>query len=119
MAKMIGVVGGIGSYAGIDLIRKIYDNTNANSDQEHLPISMLSIPYKVLDRTEYLQGKIKENPGNAIAEIITKLSLTGAEIVGIPCNTAHAPQIFNVIKNKVPKQCKLLHLIEEVGKYLM
>lgn len=118
MKKMIGIVGGVGSYAGIDLIKKIYDNTPARSDQEHLPVSMLSAPHKVKDRTKYLIGEIKENPGLAIAEIITTLSKHGAKIVGIPCNTAHSPRIFNVIKQNTPNTIQLVHLIEEVGKYI-
>jgi aspartate racemase len=118
MKKMIGIVGGVGSYAGIDLIKKIYDNTEAITDQEHLPVSMLSAPHKVKDRTEYLIGKIKENPGIAIAEIITTLSRHGAEIIGIPCNTAHTPKIFNVIKQNTPDEIQLVHLIEEVGKFI-
>ena len=46
--KMIGIVGGVGSYAGIDLIKKVYDLTEATSDQEHLPVSMLSVPHKIM-----------------------------------------------------------------------
>ncbi|MDF1547439.1 MAG: amino acid racemase [Bacteroidales bacterium] len=118
MNKMIGIVGGVGSYAGIDLIKKIYDHTDAKSDQEHLPVSMLSAPHKVLDRTKYLVGEIDINPGIAIADIIDTLSMHGAEIIGIPCNTAHAPKIFNLIKERVPENCKLVHLVEEVGKYI-
>jgi len=52
--KMIGIVGGVGSYAGIDLIKKVYDLTEASSDQDHLPVSMLSVPHKIIDRTKYL-----------------------------------------------------------------
>ena len=69
-------------------------------DQDHLPVAMLSIPEKVLDRTEFLLGKVNENPGLAIAEIANKLAETGAEIVGIPCNTAHSPEIFDAILKK-------------------
>ncbi len=118
MKKMIGIVGGVGSYAGIDLIKKIYDNTPARSDQDHLPVSMLSAPHKVKDRTKYLIGEVKENPGLAIAEIITTLSKHGAEVIGIPCNTAHTPTIFDVIKKNTPNEIQLVHLIEEVGKYI-
>ena len=71
--KMIGIVGGIGSYAGIDLIRKIYDLTDAACDQEHLPVSMLSAPHKIIDRTKYLIGATQINPGIAISEIIDTL----------------------------------------------
>lgn len=115
---MIGIVGGIGSYAGIDLIRKIYDYTDATSDQEHLPVSMLSAPHKVVDRTQFLLGETSINPGIAIGEIIQTLSFNGASIIGIPCNTAHANLIFNQIKKNTPANCKLLHLVEEVAKYI-
>ena len=115
---MIGIVGGIGSYAGIDVIKKIYDLTQVTCDQDHLPISMLSVPHKVVDRTQFLLGKIKTNPGHAIQEIITTLASNGAQIIGIPCNTAHADPIFKVIKKQIPKSCRLIHLIEEVGTFI-
>lgn len=117
MAKLIGIVGGIGSYAGIDLIKKIYDNTLVNKDQDHLPVAMLSIPHKVLDRTEFLLGEITENPGYAIAEIITKLADIDAEIIGIPCNTAHSPKIFDIVTQNIPSTIKLLHIVEETGRF--
>lgn len=116
--KLIGVVGGVGSYAGIDLIKKIYDNTVVNTDQDHFPVTMLSLPAQTLDRTEYLLGNIDENPGEVISEIICQLSGIGAQVAGIPCNTAHAPEIFNVIKSKIPKSMKLAHMIEEVALHL-
>lgn len=115
---MIGIVGGIGSYAGIDLIRKIYDFTDATSDQEHLPVSMLSAPHKVVDRTQFLLGETSINPGIAIGNIIQTLSSNGASIIGIPCNTAHASLIFNQIKKYTPKRCKLVHLVEEVAFFI-
>ena len=116
--KMIGIVGGIGSYAGIDLIRKIYDLTDAANDQDHLPVAMLSEPSKIVDRTKFLLGKTDVNPGYAIAEIISTLVSSGAEVIGIPCNTAHAEPIYDVIKKNTPDSCTLVHLIEEVGIYL-
>ena len=30
----IGVVGGLGPYAGLDLVKKVFDNTAASTDQE-------------------------------------------------------------------------------------
>ena len=116
--KMIGIVGGIGSYAGIDLIRKIYDLTDVITDQEHLPVSMLSIPHKVVDRSKFLVGETDINPGLAISEIINTLISNGSSVIGVPCNTAHAEPIFNLIKASIPESCKLLHLVEEVGLYL-
>ena len=116
--KMIGIVGGVGNYAGIDLIRKIYDLTDATCDQDHLPVSMLSTPHRIIGRTQYLLGETDINPGIAISEIIATLTTIGAEVIGIPCNTAHAKPIFDAIKDNIPASCILLHMIEEVGTYI-
>jgi aspartate racemase len=118
MDRMIGIVGGVGTFAGIDLYRKIYQHTEVRTDQDHLPVALLSIPRKVLDRTMFLEGEVDENPGIAIAGIIHSLASLGAEVVGIPCNTAHSPIIFGEIRKRIPDHVELLHLIEEVGIYL-
>lgn len=116
--KTIGIVGGIGNYAALDLIKKIYDMTDAKTDQEHLPIALISEPHRIPDRTDFLLGKIKENPGLAIAEIINTLITMGSSVIGIPCNTAHARPIHDVIKANLHGSFVLIHMIEEVGDYL-
>ena len=43
-----------------------------------------------------------------------KLAAAGAEVVGVPCNTAHAPLIFDVVEREVAAQLpgiRLLHLV--------
>jgi aspartate racemase len=114
----IGIVGGVGPYAGTDLFTKILDQTIARVDQEHLPILMFSIPSKIGDRTEYLIGKSSESPARFLSEIICKLHICGASVIGIPCNTAHADPIFKEILSLIPKNIKLLHLIEEVTSFI-
>ena len=118
MGKTIGIVGGVGTFAGIDLYRKIYQHTGARTDQDHLPVVLVSAPEKVLDRTMFLFGEVDENPGIAIAGIIKTLAAAGAEIIGIPCNTAHSPIIFNEILERIPGNIKLLNMIEEVGRHI-
>ena len=118
MGKMIGIVGGVGTFAGIDLYRKIYHHTDARTDQDHLPVALLSIPDQIADRTGYLQGEVEDNPGIAIGGIISTLSSMGAEVIGIPCNTAHVPRIFNEILNRTPPGVILLNMIEEVGRHI-
>ncbi len=118
---MIGVVGGIGPYSEIDLLRKVFDNTLANSDQEHLDAVLLSMPSRIEDRTEYLIGNIKENPAIAIAEVLLKLQNVGATVAGIPCNTAHSEKIFNVIQLELKKAeatIKVLNMIEETVSFI-
>ena len=119
---MIGIVGGVGPYAGLDLLRKLFDNTLANSDQEHLDTVLLSLPAGIIDRTEYLLGKVKENPAFAIAEVLLELERTGAKVAGIPCNTAHAEGIFGIIQDQLQRagsSIKVLHMINETVSFIV
>jgi len=113
---MIGIVGGTGPYAGLDLLRKVFDNTLAGSDREHLDVVLMSLPSGIPDRTDFLLGKTRDNPAYAIAEILFKLEAIGAGVAGIACNTAHADRIFGVILQKLREaECRirLLHMIDE------
>ena len=99
--KTIGIVGGVGPYAGLDLNEKIFRLTKAMTDQEHLNVLLFSMSSKIVDRTDYLIKKIKKNPAYGIYDVLVRLEQGGAEIVGIPCNTSHAPEIWNVIEEKI------------------
>ena len=119
--KTIGIVGGVGPYAGIDLAGKIFDQTIAKSDQEHLSVILLSFPKDIEERTLFLLGKITVNPAHAIFKIIRRLEETGAFVVGIPCNTVHSPQIFDVIIEKLTKvnsKIKIVNMIDEVAIFI-
>jgi len=119
--KMIGIVGGVGPYAGLDLVRKIFDLTEAKTDQEHLPVTLISLPEKISNRTAFILGKSKLNPASGIVDVIKKLVKIGASVVAIACNSAHAPQIFNVIVEELEKASigvKLLHITDEVSRFI-
>jgi aspartate racemase len=102
--KMIGIVGGVGPFAGVDLTRKIFSQTRAGRDQDHLPVVLLSVPGVIADRTEYLMGRAAENPAYPVSRLILNLEQSGANVVGIPCNTMHAPEIFGVIEDQLKRQ---------------
>jgi len=113
---MIGIVGGIGPMAGADLYKKIVENTIANTDQEHLPVLLASIPNEIADRTSFLLGKSAENPAAAIAKVILLLERAGVKHIGIACNTAHAPQIFDPIKavlKEMGSKTEIVNMIDE------
>lgn len=118
---MIGVVGGVGPYAGLDLVAKIFDQTEASTDQDHLPLALLSVPAGIPDRTEFLLGHAKDSPAPALARVILDLEAVGATVVGIPCNSAHAPPIFDVIREELAEassRVKLVHMIEEAAEFV-
>ncbi len=120
-APLIGIVGGVGPYAGLDLAAKVFDQTCARRDQEHLPVALLSLPHTIADRTAYLLGEAVENPAFALAEVVRGLETLGATVVGIPCNTAHAPRIFDVLLAELARtgsRARVLHMIHETARFL-
>ena len=116
--KMIGIVGGMGPYAGLDLVKKIFDLTQANQDQDHVPLAMISVPHKITDRTKFLEGETDINPGIEISNIVRKLSDQGASVIGMPCNTAHSPKIINEVYNSIPEGITFVNMVSEVIKFI-
>jgi aspartate racemase len=97
----IGIVGGMGPYAGYDLVRKIFRWTKAGSDEEHLPLMLHSFPAWIPGRPAFLLGEIAENPGEDIGSVMVQLARCGAKVLGMPCNTAHSPSILSVALNRL------------------
>jgi aspartate racemase len=85
--KTIGILGGMGPEATVDLFSKIIANTPAAKDQDHLRVVIDSNP-KVPDRTAaILHGG--ESPVPVMAEGVEALRRAGADFVVIPCVSAH------------------------------
>ncbi len=117
----IGIVGGVGPYAGIDLMGKVFDNTLAGADQEHVDALLFSLPSGIVDRTEFLEGREEVNPAHALFGVLRMLEEAGATVAGIPCNTAHAAPIYELILEKLDAAgCRitLLHMVQETIAYL-
>ena len=115
---IIGVLGGMGPYAGLDLVQKIFDQTQAGVDQDHLPVALLSYAHRIQDRSAFLSGEAAENPAHAIADIARQLDGLGVTVAGLPCNSAHAPPIFDAVKAQLcasGHDIRLLHMIEEAA----
>jgi aspartate racemase len=119
--KPIGIVGGMGPLAGIALSENIINQTIAGKDQDHLPQVLFSLPGMIPDRTEYLTGKVKTNPGAIIARILTDMEGIGVSIAGMACNSVHAPRIFDSIVFHLKQKdsgIRLLHIIKEAGRFI-
>jgi aspartate racemase len=119
--KVIGIVGGMGSEAGIALYQSVLAHTHAGSDQEHLSTILMSFPELISDRTAFLVGETKINPAYEVVNVIERLATSGAEVIGIACNTSHVAEIFDVITEGVEELAlpvELLNMPEEVGCHL-
>lgn len=121
MIKTIGVVAGAGPYAGLDLLNKIFEQTIAVNDQDHLDVIGLFRSSRLPDRTAFLLDQRLPNPGIAIAQQALELERMGAGVAAIPCNTAHAPLIFNRMKAELAaggSKIRFLNMIEETVAYV-
>ncbi len=87
--KTIGVLGGMGPESTAELLVWITRCTPAASEQDHLRVIIDSNP-KIPNRTEALLSGDLRPVIDALAETAGVLERAGADVIGIPCNTAHA-----------------------------
>ncbi|MFC2075868.1 aspartate/glutamate racemase family protein [candidate division KSB1 bacterium] len=85
--KRIGILGGVGPEATLELYREILRATPASSDQDHLPCIIIINP-QVPDRTEAILGK-GPSPVPELTKTSVELERAGADFIVMPCNTAH------------------------------
>ncbi len=108
--KVIGILGGMGPDATITLFQRIVAKTPAESDQDHFPVLIDSNP-AIPDRTAALiEGG--SSPVPFLRAAVRRLEEAGAEVIGIPCNTAHA--FFSDIE--VSRGILLINMVELAGK---
>ncbi len=84
----IGIIGGVGPAATVDFMDKIIHRTKANRDQDHVKMVVEHNP-QIPDRTENLIGE-GPDPTIPLYSACKKLEAQGADMIAIPCNTAHA-----------------------------
>ena len=85
--KTVGIIGGMGPLATADLFKKIVLNTKADKDQEHLKV-LIDNNTDIPDRTAaILYGK--ESPIPQLQKSAKLLENMGADLLVMPCNTAH------------------------------
>jgi aspartate racemase len=85
--KKVGIIGGMGPLATVDLFAKIVANTPAEIDQDHLRIIIDNNP-GIPPRVEAILNGA-ESPLPAMQESARLLEAAGADFIVLPCNTAH------------------------------
>lgn len=84
----VGVIGGLGPDATLDFFRRLLDRSRAATDQERLRVLIDCNPH-VPDRNRAVAGT-GPSPGPALAAMAAGLQASGADLLVMPCNTAHA-----------------------------
>jgi aspartate racemase len=84
---VVGILGGMGSEATVDLFAKIVRATPVSKDQDHLRIIIDNNP-RIPDRQQaILEGG--PSPAPMLIETAKNLVAAGADFIVVPCNTAH------------------------------
>jgi aspartate racemase len=108
MKKSLGILGGMGPQATADLFQKIIDLTDAASDAEHMRIYIDNHP-QIPDRIAAILKGIGD-PLPALRESLGKLEACGADIIAIPCVSAHffLPSLQKAAKSQILDMLELI-----------
>lgn len=85
--RVIGILGGMGPEATVELLRRLLVATPAECDQDHIHVLVDNNP-KIPDRTAAIL-KGGESPLPMMIKGARTLERAGAHVLVIPCNTAH------------------------------
>ncbi len=110
MKNTIGIIGGMGPLATCDLFKKIIEVTDAGTDQEHMRVCIDSNT-EIPDRTAAILNGGKD-PVNEMVKSAVRLQGMGADVLIMPCNTAH--YFYDRITPFV--DIPFLNMIEETAK---
>jgi aspartate racemase len=87
--RVVGILGGMGPEATVDLMRRVIAATPARDDVDHIHLLVDNNP-KVPSRIAALIEGTGPDPAPAIIEMAKRLEVGGADVLAIACNTAHA-----------------------------
>jgi len=110
---VVGILGGMGPEATVDLFAKIVRSTPVLKDQDHLRILIDNNP-RIPDR----QRAILENgpsPAPMLIETAKNLVAAGADFIVMPCNTAH----YWIDEIRKAVTIPIVDIIEETAKEIV
>ena len=105
--KTLGVLGGMGPAACAEFLRILARDAPAESDAQHPKIIMLSDP-DTPDRSDGLMG-LGPDPLPVLRKNLLQLVEWGANVLAVPCNTAH--YFIDRFREDLP--VPLIHIVEE------
>lgn len=104
--KTLGVLGGMGPAACAEFLRILARDCPAADDSQHPKIIMLSDP-ETPDRSDGLMG-LGPDPLPVIRDNLLRLAQWGADVLAVPCNTAH--YFIDRFRDELP--VPLIHIVE-------
>ena len=87
-AYTLGILGGLGPMSSVYFCEMLTERTKADCDQQHINF-LLSSRADTPDRTDFILGRSSADPSPVMIEEVGRLTGAGADVIAIPCNTAH------------------------------
>ena len=111
--KIVGILGGMGPEATVDLMQRIIRLTPALDDADHIRCIVDNNP-KVPSRIKAIIEGGGEDPGPCMAEMGRRLESWGADFLVIACNTAHF--YYDAVRDAVT--IPVINLIDLVANHV-
>ncbi|HCX03059.1 MAG TPA: aspartate racemase [Clostridiales bacterium] len=113
MKKKVGIIGGMGPAATLNFFKMVIKYTDAKFDQEHVNM-IIDNNTSIEDRSAFIFKK-GPNPKKELISTAKKLENYGAEIIAMPCNTAHF--FYEEIKESI--NIPIINMIEAAANYIL
>lgn len=110
---LLGVLGGLGPMSTVYFCNLLIEHTKATGDSDHIDM-LISSRATTPDRTAFILGKSKLDPLPVMLEEAERLVRGGAELIVIPCNTAH--YFYDGLLKQI--QIPMINIIEETVLHL-
>ncbi len=111
--KVVGILGGMGPEATVDLMQRIIRLTPALDDADHIRCIVDNNP-KVPSRIKAIIEGDGDDPGPCMADMGRRLESWGADFLVIACNTAHF--YYEAVQNAVT--IPVINLIDLVSNHV-
>lgn len=111
--KLLGVLGGLGPMSTVYFCELLTAHTKAMRDADHIDM-IVSSRASTPDRTAFILGKSMDDPLPVMREETERLCRAGADLIVIPCNTAH--YFYEGLQKTCP--VPIVNIIEETVLHL-
>lgn len=87
-SMLLGILGGLGPMSTVYFCELLTAHTKALADSDHIDM-IVSSRASTPDRTAFILGKSDRDPLPVMIDEADRLVKAGADLIVIPCNTAH------------------------------
>ena len=108
LPKVLGILGGLALWPLFIFYEMLTRHTQAARDQDHIDV-IINSRATTPDRTSYIWAKARRTPSTSWPRTRRGFVTFGADVIAIPCNTAH--YFYDRLNETIP--IPILNMVEE------